>query len=981
MRLPTASIWSAGLFVLIVLCGRSLVAQHVVKEDPLAPADERQKFHLPQGFEIQLVASEPDIAKPINLAFDAAGRLLVSQTLEYPFPAKDNPRDAVVRLTIDSDTGRASKVERLIEGLNIPMGVLPLADATIVYSIPDILRCTDQGREKLVGSFQTVDTHGMNNAFRLWIDGWVYACHGFRNDSNVEDRQGHKLHLNSGNVYRFRPDGSRLEQFTWGQVNPFGMCFDSLGNMYTADCHSRPEYMNLRGAYYPSFGKPHDGLGYGPEMVHHDHGSTGIAGIVYYDALHFPKQFRDTLFVGNPVTNRVNHDRLVTHGSTFQGIEQPDFVRCDDKWFRPVDLQLGPDGALYVADFYNRIIGHYEVPLNHPQRDRHRGRIWRIVYRGAAGNEGEIAAKLPDLSTLDVAELIKRLGDDNITIRTLATNRLVDVYGRKCLDAVRTAVERSDNPRTRAHALWVVERVAGLDDALINQLAGDSTRLVRVHLMRVLAEREKLTPQQAEMVRRKLRDDDAFVRRTAADALGQHPSRDNVKPLLALWAGTPGEDANLVHVARMALRDQLAAGEVLAAVDDAVLQEQGNAGRLLDVSLGVPSAASARFILQQLPAGKFDRGRLDTLVAHTCRYLDETKLGDALTKLPDVAGENVDAQIVVLRAAQRGLSERGKPVPEPLTRWAERVAQAMIGEANTGRREQGIDLAQSFRILDLTVALSGVAHDVGATAALRQKAIAALASFNTDASRDALVQTLAIAPADLAVPVALALAGSKRGAEQLLATIEAGKASPRLLRDGKVLQLVKQADIADRDARIERLTASLPEADQRILQLLASRRQGFEKAGPQADPEAGQKVFATRCAACHRIGEVGAKIGPELHGIGNRGLARVLEDVLDPNRNVDGAFRTTILATTDGQLISGLLLRTEGEVVVLADAAGKEVRVPKSKVDAQKTSPLSPMPANFDEVLKEEEFYQLLAFLLAQRQKEGDRGQGAGGGD
>ncbi len=141
----------------------------------------------------------------------------------------------------------------------------------------------------------------------------------------------------------------------------------------------------LRGAYYPSFGKPDDGLGYGPEMAFHDHGSTGIAGIIYYAADQFPKEYLDRVMVGNVVTSRINQDTIEWHGSTPKAIEQPDFLVSDDPWFRPVDLEIGPDGALYVADFYNRIIGHYEVPLTHPGRDRERGRIWRIYYRGEGG--------------------------------------------------------------------------------------------------------------------------------------------------------------------------------------------------------------------------------------------------------------------------------------------------------------------------------------------------------------------------------------------------------------------------------------------------------------------------------------------------------------------------------------------------------------------------------------------------------------------
>ena len=159
----------------------------------------------------------------------------------------------------------------------------------------------------------------MTNAFTWGFDGWIYACHGFSNDSRCRGPTSKPITMHSGNTYRMRPDGSHVEYFTHGQVNPFGLAFDPLGNLYSSDCHSRPLYQLLRGAYYPSFGKPHDGLGFGPEMMTHDHGSTAIAGIAYYAADQFPAAYRDTIFIGNVVTNRINHDRLEWHGSTPKG--------------------------------------------------------------------------------------------------------------------------------------------------------------------------------------------------------------------------------------------------------------------------------------------------------------------------------------------------------------------------------------------------------------------------------------------------------------------------------------------------------------------------------------------------------------------------------------------------------------------------------------------------------------------------------------
>ena len=128
----------------------------------------------------------------------------------------------------------------------------------------------------MYAAFGFRDTHGMTNSFTWGFDGWVYACHGFSNTSQVKGKDDRAITMQSGNTYRLKPDGSHVEWLTHGQVNPFGLAFDPLGNLYSADCHSRPIYQLLRGAYYPSFGKPHDGLGFGPEMINHGHGSTAI---------------------------------------------------------------------------------------------------------------------------------------------------------------------------------------------------------------------------------------------------------------------------------------------------------------------------------------------------------------------------------------------------------------------------------------------------------------------------------------------------------------------------------------------------------------------------------------------------------------------------------------------------------------------------------------------------------------------------------
>jgi len=278
-------------------------------------------------------------------------------------------------------------------------------------------------------------------------------------------------------------------------------------------------------------------------------------------------------------------------------------------------------------------------------------------------------------------------------------------------------------------------------------------------------------------------------------------------------------------------------------------------------------------------------------------------------------------------------------------------------------------------VVDLKPAsvLTRVLADTTLPLSVRDRAATLLAASNRPEADAALLSALPTAPDRLQSAIAAGLAARKSGAEALLAAIAAGKASARLLQENRVAGPLGNAGVLDLSARLSGLLRGLPPADQKVNVLIATRRAGFGHA--RADAEAGAKVFETNCAACHQLGGKGAKIGPQLDGVGLRGADRLMEDILDPNRNVDQAFRTTSLALDDGQVAAGLLLREEGDVLILADAQGKDVRVPKGKVEERTTSQLSPMPANFGDQLPEGDFLNLIAYLLSQRPPtgEGDR--------
>jgi putative heme-binding domain-containing protein len=1131
-----------------------------------------------RGFAIQLVASEPDIQKPMNLAFDARGRLWVTHSSEYPFPAADpeKSKDAVSILEGIGPDGKATKVTKFADKLNIPIGVLPLpsGNEAIVWSIPNIWKLTDTDndgqadkREILYGPFDFVDTHGNQNSFRLGNDGWVYACHGFRNNSKIKLRGEGPivLEMQSGNAYRFKIDGSAIEQISWGQVNPFGMCVDARGDLFTADCHSKPITMLLRGGYYDSFGKPDDGLGFAPITTSNDHGSTGIAGIVSYAANHFPQEYAGSMFVGNVVTNIIHNDKLQWRGSS-PWVEKPaDFLTCEDWWFHPVDLQLGPDGALYISDFYNSIIGHYEVDLHHPRRDRHRGRIWRIVYTGQ--DSKNVLPALPDLTKLPVEEIVERLSDANLAVRNLATHELqqrfsqegaVRIVAQLDTPAAKDLVRAESQANGRAQGLWFLWRLGKLDVDLAQRLARDSASIVRLHLMRALGESAEWNSATADLVREGLMDTDPFVQRAAAEAVARHPSPANLQPLVRLWNAIPPADAQLVHATRIAIRNQL---RPATAVDEiaSVKLNRGELAKVVEIALAVPSESAAWFTFDFIRQHAVEQSVVEKCLRHVARHVGPQRLDEVAAYIQKSVPDDTTRQAALFQSLFAGLNQRGTKLAPgtELGQWAERLASNLLdperpsaapwenrtipgissanaanpwgvrhrnstdgnqnalyfdsisngehltgvltsapftvpekfsfwmcghnGEPSTqpapvnhvrlklietgeiiaqeipprndvarqyhwdlkkwagkraifeavdadvgaayawlavGRFEpavvaepvEGLAFADTSLVMAIQIAdqlhlkkladsiseklrdrkvdlpvrivaanaglsldrtatvsrLMAIVQDSSEPAMLRTVAAQSLGAVNSQPTRLALATALSTASGALQQPIAMSMAQTPEGGELLFGLVANGKASARLLQDKPLLDRLSTISIPNREQRIQDLTQGLPGADARLKQLTAK----FATSSNLLDEpsETGLAVFKKSCIACHRIGNEGGKVGPQLDGVGNRGLERLLEDVLDPNRNVDGAFRATVIQKTDGLTVTGLRLRQEGTAVILGDLQGKEVRIAGEDIDESRISNLSPMPSNFVEQLSEPDLRALIGFLLRQKQ-------------
>lgn len=963
------------LLPLLLLCLHARAVEpdtRLVREtEALSPEQQQAALHAPAGFEIRLFAAEPMIHKPINLAFDERGRLWVSSTVEYPYAAAKerwsdpqgtrvrDSRDAIKILEDTDGDGRADKVVDFADGLNIPTGVLPWHKpehkaGCIAWSIPNLWYYADTDgddradiRQVLFGPLgYEKDTHGMCSSFRLGADGWVYATHGFNNTSRFPgsaddtdagaakssaksassaDNPGSRseksadrpsLELHSGNVFRFRPDGSHVERWTHGQVNPFGLAWDERGNLYSADCHSAPVYQLIRGAHYPSFGKPHDGLGFAPVMCQHTHGSTGICGIAYVDGGVWGPEWNDHLFVGNVVTSKVNHDRVVFSGSTPKAVEQPDFITSDDPWFRPVDLRLGPDNALYIADFYNRIIGHYEVPLDHPGRDRERGRIWKVVK--TSGTQARQKPAAPDLS--DPAALV-RTGSPQ-----LARAALAHLQEKPVLSAIPALLQR-------------LKTTPPEDESLIHHLRVT----LRDHL--ALPGGFKNLPAVAEL---------------AGIALAV-PSAESSAYIMSTLDGRPVTPAEAAHIARhaepalltpfIARTRRAAPGSVplVTAIHDG-LGERGMPSPPECVEWAQSLAVERLDALEAAPVPAWTQAASTEPPAWTLR---ERQCADGVQALVlqsmNVGGGDEERRTGVLKSrpftAPTTLSlwingHRGPPKAAAHDRNLVRIVDAQSGAVLASAFPPRNDVCQQT-LLDLSghagkwVRLELVDGDDGKAFAWLgvtriEPSVIRVEDFQTESGAREELRSLALilqhsAPAGLR--------------ERLAAHLPPRPAPPPL--------------------------PVSPEQRSQLDQLIADRVKAFRARQP--DIARGRRTFQASCAVCHRIGGQGGLIGPQLDGIGARGPDRLAEDILDPNRNVDAHFHLHSFTMKDGGTFAGFLKAEAGQVSILADATGREHRISKRDVEKSTVTPVSLMPPTLGQMLDEAVFTDLLGYLLEER--------------
>ena len=483
--------------------------------DYLTPEESLARMELPEGFRANLFAHEPDIVKVIAMAWDERGRLYVLECLEYPngAPPGTKPRDRIKILEDTDGDGKVDKVTIFADGLDLATGMQVGYGGVFVGAAPYLYFLKDSDgddvadtREVLLEGFGRQDTHEMLNSFIWGPDGWLYGCHGVFTYSNV---QGIPF---SAAIWRYHPRAKKFEIFAEGTSNPWGFDYNAVGSSFLEACVI-PHLFHMvpGGLYIRQAGQNTNPYAYGQirEISDHVHyygvtphagnndprsGATGgghaHSGLLCYLGDNFPEEYRGSLFMGNIHGNRVNRDLLVRRGSSYVGKHAPDFLKANDRNFRALNTQLGPDGSLYQLDW------HESFPCHNTNPDawtRDHGRIYRVTYTGDKPLEPrkpqrDDAARGGDLSKLSSAELVEFLNFPNAWQSRMANRILAERQDRSVVPALQQmALEEGDEERA-LHGLWALDAVGGFDEPFARKTLAHQDPWVRAWTVRFLGE-------------------------------------------------------------------------------------------------------------------------------------------------------------------------------------------------------------------------------------------------------------------------------------------------------------------------------------------------------------------------------------------------------------------------------------------------------------------------------------------------------------
>lgn len=441
----------------------------------LSPADAIKKMVVPKGFHVQVVAAEPNLVNPVSMCFDEKGRVWVTESLEYPRRSAGPGQDRIKVLEDTNHDGSMDQVTIFAEGLNIPSGIAVGYGGVWVANAPDILFLQDTDgdgkadkKEVIVTGFGRIDTHELPNSLTWGPDGYLYGLNGVFNPSRIE--QDGKVFEFTCALFRIHPRTKKFEVFCEGTSNPWGVAFDNLGSAFVSACVIDHLWHLTESGYYHRQGGPYPPFTWKiGSIVKHKHQMAAYCGIVHFDTNSYPEQYRDVLFMGNIHGNCINTDRLRRQGSTYFATPEEDFLTANDAWFMPVAQKVGPDGYLYILDWYDRYHCYQDANRDPKGIDRLKGRLYRVTY-GPPGKTPFI-----NLSDDSTEKLIEHLNHGNVFYRETAQRILAERQDPQSIAPLQQLVLDQATPqKLRLQSLWSLISQGSLEEKFHLKVLADN---------------------------------------------------------------------------------------------------------------------------------------------------------------------------------------------------------------------------------------------------------------------------------------------------------------------------------------------------------------------------------------------------------------------------------------------------------------------------------------------------------------------------
>lgn len=529
----------------------------IVKNAGLKPEDSVKAMTLPPGFSATVFAAEPDLVQPVALCIDDRGRIWVAEAMTYPRRAPEGQGKDRILIFEDTDgDGKFDKKTVFMEGLNLVSGLEVGFGGVWVGAAPYLLFIPDKNHDDIpdgppqivLDGWHYEDTHETLNAFNWGPDGWLYGCHGVFTYSRVgkpgtPDAQ--RTPINAG-VWRYHPTKQIFEVFAEGTSNPWGVDFNDQGQAFITACVIPHLFHMIQGGRYQRQGGQH----FNPyiyqditTIADHVHWAGGGAphaangrsdatggghahcGAMIYLGDSFPAQYRNSIFMANIHGNRINNDILEAKGSGYVGHHGADFMFANDKWSRLINMKYGPDGSVYLIDWYDVQPCH----LNKPEVwDRTNGRLYKIVYNNTKA------------ASVDLA----KLSDDELAKLQTHPNDWYVRHARRLLQernsgqaALASALNNETDPVKHLRYLWSLHVTGGVTDAVILNELKNANEYVRAWAIQLAAEDRKVSPEiLTECARLATADPSPVVRLYLASAMQRLPLEqrwDTLKGLVA----------------------------------------------------------------------------------------------------------------------------------------------------------------------------------------------------------------------------------------------------------------------------------------------------------------------------------------------------------------------------------------------------------------------------------------------------------------